>query len=157
MNEWHDLFVATAGSAAALTGLIFVGVSINLTRILSIVKLPERALLTNIPITILILSILVLIPGQRTFSLGLEILIAALIVWIFAIRMDFFIYRKTVRPFEKFYRFNLIINQVATIPYLISAILLLNDNLNGIYWIVTGFILCFIKSIAWVLLIKINR
>ena len=88
MNEWHDLFVATAGSAAALTGLIFAGVSINLTRILSIVKPPERALLTNIPITILILSILELIPGQRTFSLGLEILIAALIVWIFAIRMD---------------------------------------------------------------------
>jgi hypothetical protein len=29
MNERHDLFVATAGASAALTGWIFVGVSIN--------------------------------------------------------------------------------------------------------------------------------
>ncbi len=36
MNEWHDLFVATTGASAALTGFIFVCVSINLTRILSL-------------------------------------------------------------------------------------------------------------------------
>jgi hypothetical protein len=33
MNEWHDFLVAAADAAAALTGLIFVGVSINLNRI----------------------------------------------------------------------------------------------------------------------------
>lgn len=31
---WHDLFVAMAGAAAALAGLIFVAVSINLEQIL---------------------------------------------------------------------------------------------------------------------------
>ena len=41
--EWHDLFVAIAGAAAALTGLLFVAVSINLKQILAFPTLPTRA------------------------------------------------------------------------------------------------------------------
>ena len=33
-EQWHDMFVAMAGAVAALTGLIFVAVSINLERVL---------------------------------------------------------------------------------------------------------------------------
>jgi hypothetical protein len=40
---WHDLFVAVAGAAAALAGLVFVAVSINVERILQYKGLPERA------------------------------------------------------------------------------------------------------------------
>jgi modulator of FtsH protease len=160
MNEWHDLFVATAGSAAALTGLIFVGVSINLARILSMAKLPERALLALIfLLTILILSVVMLIPDQSSTSLGIEVLITGFITWVITVRMDISIYAKTELQFKRFYLFNLAINQAATIPYIIAAFFLITGNLNGVYWIVAAFILCFIKSImdSWVLLVEINR
>jgi hypothetical protein len=44
MSGWENFFIAEVGASAALTGLIFVGVSINLARILSFPKLPNRAL-----------------------------------------------------------------------------------------------------------------
>jgi len=40
---WENFVVAEAGASAALTGLLFVAVSINLTRILSFPHLPGRA------------------------------------------------------------------------------------------------------------------
>ena len=44
MDQWVNFFFAEVGASAALTGLVFVGVSINLKRILSLPKLPNRAL-----------------------------------------------------------------------------------------------------------------
>jgi ribonuclease VapC len=43
---WSDLFVASAGASAALTGLLFVAVSVNIEQILGFSGLPERALQT---------------------------------------------------------------------------------------------------------------
>jgi hypothetical protein len=37
MTGWENFFIAEMGASAALVGLIFVGVSINLTRILPLV------------------------------------------------------------------------------------------------------------------------
>jgi hypothetical protein len=73
--DWHDLFVAIAGASAALTGLIFVAVSINLTRILEYPGLPTRAVETlSLLVGLLLLSVLMLVPGQAISALGSEIL-----------------------------------------------------------------------------------
>jgi hypothetical protein len=74
-SEWSDLFVATAGAAAALAGLVFVAVSINIDRILKLTGLPERALETVLLLLlVLLVSIVALIPGQGHAALGVELL-----------------------------------------------------------------------------------
>lgn len=159
MNEWYDLFVATAGAAAALTGLLFVGVSINLERILSFHKLADRALNSLILLlTILIVSIIFLVPGQSLLYLGIEVLIITIIAIIIIFRTDYsiLIYNNEYRR-EKLS--NLIFDQLSILPFVIGGMMLTFSNERGVFLIVLALIFCFIKSVsdAWVLLIEINR
>lgn len=157
--EWHDFFVATVGSAAALTGLIFVSVSINITRIISFPKLPERAMLSIILLlNILVISCLMLIPSQPILWTGVEVLSISLCVYSFVTRMDIGIYKKS-GEYKKQYLISLIYNQVSLLPYVAAGVTILIFKANGIYWLVPGIIISFIKSVidAWVLLVEINR
>ena len=62
--EWSDLFVASAGATAALAGLLFVAVSINVERILAFRGLPERALeALLVLVAALVASVFALAPG----------------------------------------------------------------------------------------------
>jgi modulator of FtsH protease len=75
IGAWSDFGVAVVGAAAALTGLLFVAVSINLERILSHPTLPTRAGQTLVLFaTPLLVSILVLVPGQGGGALGAELI-----------------------------------------------------------------------------------
>jgi modulator of FtsH protease len=160
MHEWHDFFIANAGAAATLTGLIFVGVSISLAKILSIPTLPNRAFISLLLLlAILVLSVLFLVPGQSYTSLGWEIIPVAVMVWFTVLIMDIAIIRNKENKFKKLYFFNFLFNQAAVVPYLIGGSVLLTIGEAGIYWIVAAMILSFIKAVldAWVLLIEINR
>jgi hypothetical protein len=160
MHEWNDFFVATAGAAGALTGLIFVGISVNLAKILSISTLPNRALLSLILLlNILIISMLLLVPGQSLNAAGIEVLIIGCIVWAVILIVDTNIFNNKEKKYKSLYLFNIVINQLSVVPYIIAGIILLKADSHGIYWIVPAIIFSFIKAVldAWVLLIEINR
>src|SRR5262249_39665467 len=80
--NWAPVFSAIASASAALTGLLFVALSINLSQVLKGQGLVARAIEVLILLTSsLLVSTLSLMPGQGPQSVAIEILsIATLLV-----------------------------------------------------------------------------
>src|SRR5260370_13389520 len=76
MSGWNNFLIAQVGASAALAGLVFVGILINLTRILSTGSLPEYALQALVLLlAVLAISSLLLAPQPLTAA-GIELLLA---------------------------------------------------------------------------------
>jgi len=160
MSNWVNFLIAEVGASAGLTGLIVVGVSINLTRILSLPRLPNRALLALIILlTILVVSSLLLVPGQSLWFMGSEVLIIGLITWTLAVRLDVDVLRRTEAKYRRSFLFNMVLSQCAVLPYILAGLTMLISGFAGLYWLVPAVIFSFLKAIldAWVLLVEINR
>jgi modulator of FtsH protease len=160
MEKWHDFFVAVAGASAALTGLIFVGVSLSLTRLLAIPRLADRASQALILlVTELIISCLCLAPELSTFWLGILILMTGSLLWLMMMRLDIVIYRATETAYKRHYGAMIPFNQLAVLPYIISGIVIVSSGVDGIYWLLPAIIFSFMKSVldAWVILVEIHR
>src|SRR5262249_40739176 len=70
-REWHDFYVMAGGAAAALTGLLFVAMSLHSKSIMRHPLYGGRAVGTLVSLlTILFISGIVLIPGQSTLAIG---------------------------------------------------------------------------------------
>jgi hypothetical protein len=79
-EAWHDFYLMVGGAGAALTGLIFVAVSLHLRLVLRDPWHRGRAgsSLLALMSTVLIAGA-VLIPGQPLAALGIEVVLIALI------------------------------------------------------------------------------
>ncbi len=156
MQGWGNFFVAEAGAAAALSGLLFVAVSINLTRILSFQHLPTRALeaLTAL-LSVLIVSTWSLIPGQPAVMYGMELAATGVIAWVVH---TLALVRTRGAPRYKF-AVRVFMNQIPSLPFIVAGVLLMAGHAKGVYWVVPGTLLSLVAGVyeSWVLLIEIQR
>jgi hypothetical protein len=158
MQGWHDFFVAEAGASAALAGLLFVAISINLARILEFPHLPTRAVEALIALlSVLVVATFALVPGQSSRAYAAEIGGTGLMIWAvqtFALIGNW----KDSHPDAKTTS-RVLVNQLPHLPFVIAGVLLAVGHPSAIYWILPGTLLSFAAGIfgAWVLLIEIQR
>jgi modulator of FtsH protease len=165
MDEWHDFFLATSAAAGVLTGLVFVGVSINLEKIISQSDsgLPGRAAEALIMLlAVLTASILLLVPAQSISTVGVEVLVvgAAAYAWITTIQVLHLRNLSTIPPHLRMpLLLRITIAQISTLPTVIAGVALLTVGFGGLYWLVAGMVLSTLAAMfdAWVLLVEINR
>lgn len=160
MVNWDTFFAAQVGASAALAGLIFVGVSINMSRILSVRRLPERALQALIVlIVVLLTSSVLLVPGQPVQAAGVEVLLIGGVAWAFNLSIDLKSLQAMKGEYYGRYLNNTVLGQIALLPYVVGGILIAAFGGVGVYLLVPGVLLCFLKGLldAWVLLVEINR
>lgn len=158
-TDWSNFFVAQVGAAAALTGLVVVAISVNLSRILSFAQLPGRAAEALITLTgALVLTSLGLVPqapsrfGAEVLAIGLLAFMGPLIIQLRSRRFN-----QDVSPTKRSLR--MFVSAAVSLPLIVGGALLLSDSGAGLYWIAAGVILSLVAGVygAWVLLVEILR
>jgi hypothetical protein len=163
VNVWTNFFIAQCSASAALLGLLFVSVSLNLNKILAFRVLANRALIAMLLLlAILIVASLMLIPGQSLAANALEVLCVAISVSAIGTITGIGGIRDTASDshgtsLKRYARF--VLQEISMLPYLIAGIMLLAERTAAFYWLAAAMILSFITSAidAWVLLVEINR
>ena len=80
MTAWHDFYFTAGGAAAALTGLLFVALTVNRERIINHPFQRSRARQGVFAlVTVLVVSLIALVPDQPRWGLGLELLVGGLL------------------------------------------------------------------------------
>lgn len=155
---WSSFFAAEVGAAAALTGLLFVALSINLSKILAIEHLPSRAAETTLVLSgVLAIATCGLVPGQSLRCFGFEVVLVAFVVWASTLRTQLNARKDVVARKWLFGR--IASTQLACLPFLVAGVMLVLGRDAGLYWIVAGVLASFYAGIlnAWVLLVEILR
>ena len=160
MGDWDNFFIAQIGASAALAGLVFVALSINLTKILSLPSLPTRALMAiSMLIAVLFQSSLFLVPGQSSTLLGWEVLGLALVMWVLTSILQRDVMRATDKKYKSAYISHIALGQLAVAPFIVAGAVVALRGTPGVYWMPPGILLSYFVAVseAWVLLIEINR
>lgn len=159
-SAWVDFSLGVIGASAALVGLAFVAVSINLARILEIRGLPARAGQTLLFLaTPLFVAFFVLTPGQSRSALAGELLVVAVVTGAVHLRIGVQADRSEDEPRASWLIGRIVPSAGITVSVGIAGATLLGQGGGGLYWLVPAIALAILFGItnAWVLLVEILR
>ena len=156
---WDNFFVAEVGASAALLGLLFVAVSINLAKILQYPQLPGRAAeALGALVAVLLVATCGLVPGQSTRAFGIEIVSIGAVAWVFAVITQ--TRGRSQENAQRYWMINrVVLTQLSSLPIVVAGVSLLAGRGGGLYWLVPGVGFSFVTAVfgGWVLLVEINR
>jgi hypothetical protein len=159
-TPWSDFSVAVVGASAALTGLLFVAVSINIEQILATGALAGRALSTMILFVVpLAIGTLVLIPEQSSTALGLELIVVGVAAGAGLLRINRPANRGAAEPRSSWLLVRLTPSVTIGAFLVLAGTGLIAQAGGGLYWVAPAILEAFAGGLAtvWVLLVEIRR
>lgn len=153
---WGDFANTVGGAAAALAGLLFVGLSLNLSEVLAYPGVSTRAGVTiGMTVALMLVAVVLAVPGQTRYAVAAEIAVIGLVVVAGVLTT-------LTRPPGHSLRRMLYQITLPLVPMgflLVGAASLAVQAGGGLYWvtaaIVTG--LAAATANSWVLVVEIKR
>ena len=163
--RWSDFALAQLGASAALLGLVFVGLSINLRDVVGSRQLVHRAAEAVIGLAaVLVTATAVLIPEQSRGVVSAEVLVIAGFTFALTLYLQRGAGRQTVggeRPAPP--PISILMRRAlglgAPLLLAVAGITLAVEGAGGLYWWPAAIVIAFAGALtnAWVLLIEILR
>jgi hypothetical protein len=158
ISNWSNFLIAETGAAAALAGLIFVAVSINLNKIIEYPGVAARAAeALSLLMGVVLIGTFGLAPNQSETILGAEFLSVGGSLWVMT--LIFHIGQLSSKKPWWWLASRAFVCHCATLSLCIAGIALILGRPSAMYWLIPGCVFAFVASTtsAWVLLIEIVR
>jgi len=157
---WDNFFTAEVGAAAALAGLVFVGISINLQRIIALPVIANRAF-QSLLLLLAILGVesILLVPGQTAPEQGVEVLVVAALTVGALNALEWRSWKIVDPKIRRLLAQHTLEIQAPTVLLVLGAAFLLVSSPWSLYWFLpatlVGFLIALVE--AWVITVEILR
>jgi len=165
LAQWNDFAVAQLGASAALLGLVFVGMSINLKEFVGTRLLVNRAIEAIVLLaSVLLTATAVLTPGQSGEAGGIELLLVGVLAAVAVLLLQVGVTRDLVAsgdqgPTRASITTRRVLGLGSALLIVIAGALLLAEAGGGLYWWPVAIVVAYLGALvnAWVLLVEILR